>query len=166
MYTLVSTRLRGENVRVELEDALMTSPGSDRTEPVDVSPQDDFLLYDGECPFCSLYARKSRFETQTGRPLRLIDAGRATGLVDKLRREGCDIEDGMILILDGRRYQGASAMTALEAMTSGDDWFNRLMKWLSSSPRRARILYPWLRMLRRAALWVKGRSRRSRVGRN
>ncbi len=101
---------------------------------------------------------------QTGRPLRLIDTNRATELANKLRREGYDIEDGMILVLDGQRHQGAEAMMVLEAMTSGDDWFNILVRWFSSNPRLVRILCPWLRMLRRAALWVKGKGRAFRIG--
>ena len=144
----------------------MTSPEAGRVQSADLSSRDAFLLYDGECPFCSFYARKSRFETQTGRTLKLIDAGQAPELVDKLRREGCDIEEGMILVLDGRNYQGAAAMTALEAMTSGGDWFNRLAKWFSSNPGRVRMLYPWFRRLRRAAFWMKGKNRTSRTGRN
>ncbi len=68
----------------------------------------------------------------------------------------CDLEEGMVLVLDGRRYQGASAMTALEAMTSGTGWFNRLAKWFASNPKRARVFYPWLRRLRGAARWVRG----------
>ena len=63
----------------------------------------------------------------------------------------------MVLVLDGRRYQGAAAMTALEAMASGGGWFNTLAKCFASNPKRARIFYPWLRRLRGAARWVKGR---------
>ena len=63
----------------------------------------------------------------------------------------------MVLALDGRRYQGAAAMTALEVMTSGAGWFGRLSGWFASNPKRARALYPWFQRLRRAALWVKGR---------
>ena len=138
----------------------MASPEVRRSETAPASSQDDFLLYDGECPFCSFYARKSEFKTQTGRPLTLIDANRAPDLVAGLRAGGCDMEEGMVLILDGRRYQGAAAMTALEAMTSETGWFNRLAKWFASNPKRVRVFYPWLRRLRGAARWVKGRGNR------
>jgi len=52
----------------------MVSADAQHGEPAHPSSQDGFLLYDGECPFCSLFARKSKFETLTGRGLRLIDA--------------------------------------------------------------------------------------------
>ena len=135
----------------------MTSPEAGRTEPADASAQDDFLLYDGECPFCSFYARKSGFETPDGRPLKLIDANRAPELLAGLRGQGCEVDEGMVLVTGGRLYQGAEAMTALEAMTSGTGWFVRLSKWFASNPARVRALYPWFQRLRRAALWVKGR---------
>ena len=135
----------------------MTSPEAERTEHAEESSQDDFLLYDGECPFCSFYARRSEFRTPGGRPLTLIDANRAPELLAGLRGQSCEVDEGMVLVSGGRLYQGAEAMTALEAMTSGAGWFGRLSKWFASSPARVRALYPWFQRLRCAALWVKGR---------
>ena len=135
----------------------MTSPEAERTESADESAQGDFLLYDGECPFCRFYARKSGFQTPGGRSLALVDANRAPELLEELRREGCEVDEGMVLVLDGRHYQGAEAMTALEAMTSATGCFGRLSGWFASNPKRVRAFYPWFRRLRRAALWVKGR---------
>ena len=137
----------------------MTS-GQTRTGSPAAAIQDEpFLLYDGECPFCSFYVEKSRFETRTGRPLQLIDGREAPGLVARLRREGCDLEQGMILVLDGRRHHGAAAMTVLEGTTARTGSFGRLARWFASSPARVRLAYPWLRRLRRAALLAKGKPR-------
>ena len=136
----------------------MTSRETGGDEPAATSSQDDFLLYDGECVYCRTYARKSRFRTPTGKPLRLIDGRKAPELVAELRRDGCDLEDGMILVLEGRRYQGAEAMPVLGSITTGTDWFNRLARWFGSSSGWARFFYPWFRRLRRAGLWVTGRS--------
>ena len=123
------------------------------------SPQDPFLLYDGECPFCSYYVAKSRFEARAGRRLTLVDGREAPGLVARLRREGFDLEQGMILAFDGRHYHGAAAMTALKAMSTGPGVFNAFARWFASSPARVRAVYPWLRRLRRAALLAKGTPR-------
>ena len=144
----------------------MTSPEAGRTEPAEESSQEDFLLYDGECPFCRFYARKSGFRTPDGRPLTLIDANRAPELISELRAQGCEADEGMVLVSGGRRYQGAEAMTALEGMTSGVGWWGKLSKWFASNPARVRVLYPWLQRLRRAALWVRGRGRPSLPGRD
>ena len=85
----------------------MTSPDVERVEDTDESEPEAYLLYDGECPFCCFYARKSGFETPDGRPLALVDANRAPDLIEELRKDGCGVDEGMVLVLDGRRYQGA-----------------------------------------------------------
>ena len=135
----------------------MTSGQAQQTGAPDAAiPSDPFVLYDGECPFCSFYVAKSRFETRIGRPLRLIDGRDAPDLVARLRREGCDLDQGMILALHGRRYHGAAAMVVLNGMTTGAGRFGRLARWFTSSPARTHLAYPWMRRLRRAALLVKG----------
>ena len=160
VQSLASTSFHPENTCVVMKEASMTSPEAGRSEPTDASAQDDFLLYDGECPFCSFYARKSGFRTQSGKRLTLIDANRAPERLAELRGQGCEVGEGMVLVLDGRRYQGADAMTALEAMTSSTGWFGSLSKWFASNPKRVRVFYPWLRKLRGVARWVKGRGAR------
>ncbi len=137
----------------------MNSRGTEgKGGPAATSPRDDFLLYDGECIYCRTYARKSRFRTPAGKRLQLIDGRNAPELVAELRRAGCDLEDGMILVLEGRRYQGAEALTALGSMTTGTDWFNRLTRWFGSSSERARFFYPLFRRLRQTGLWMAGKS--------
>ena len=121
------------------------------------APDEPFLLYDGECPFCSFYVAKSRFEARVGKPLRLIDGRAAPGLVAELRREGYDLETGMILALDGRRFHGADAMTALEGISAVARGSAGLVNRFASSPERVRCIYPWLRRMRRLALLAKGK---------
>jgi len=129
-----------------------------REEPVAKSSQNDFVLYDGECVYCRTYARKSRFRTPDGRRLQFIDGRNAPELVDELRGVGCDLEDGMILMLEGRRYQGAEAMEVLGTLATEPGWVNLLTRWVGSSAERARFFYPWFRRLRQATLWISGRS--------
>lgn len=90
--------------------------------------------------------------------MQFIDGRKAPELVEELRRDGCDLEDGMILVLEGRRYQGAEAMTILGSLATEPGWVNRLTRWVGSSPQRARFFYPWFRRLRQAGLWMAGKS--------
>lgn len=90
--------------------------------------------------------------------MRFIDGRNAPELVDEFRRDGCDLEDGMILVLEGRRYQGADAMEVLGSMASEHGWVNMLTRWVGSSSERARFFYPWFRRLRRVGLRMAGKS--------
>ena len=63
----------------------------------------------------------------------------------------------MVLVFDGRRYHGAAALTVLEGSSAGTGPFGRFVRWFVGSPARARLAYPWLRRLRRAALLAKGK---------
>ena len=135
----------------------MTSARKETRGPAAEVPDEPFLLYDGDCPFCSFYVTKSRFEARIGRPLRLIDGREAPGLVAQMRREGHDLETGMILAIDGLRLHGAEAMTALEGMSANAGGLAGLARRFASSPGRVRHAYPWLRRLRRLALLAKGR---------
>ena len=124
----------------------------------DSSGSNDYLLYDGECVYCRTYARKARIRTPAGKRLPFIDGRKAPRLVGELRRDGCDIEDGMILVLEGQRYQGAEAMEVLGAMATESGWVNRMTRWVGSSSERARFVYPWFRRLRKVGLWMAGKS--------
>ena len=136
----------------------MTSQEAGRDGPAASPLQNDILLYDGDCIYCRTYARKARIRTPAGERLRFIDGRKAPQLVEELRRDGCDIEDGMILILEGRRYQGAEAMEVLGSLATEPGWVNRLTRWVGSKSGRARFLYPWFQRLRRVGLWMAGKS--------
>ncbi|MCY4405846.1 MAG: hypothetical protein OXC15_05725 [Rhodospirillaceae bacterium] len=97
----------------------MTSREAVRDEGADPAGRDPFLLYDGECPFCSFYVAKSQFETRIGMPLRLIDGREAPDLVSRLRREGYDLEEGMILEFEGRRVNGGGRYVTTPALGFG-----------------------------------------------
>lgn len=64
----------------------------------------------------------------------------------------------MILMLEGRRYQGADAMEALGSLAVESGWVNMLTRWVGSSSERARFFYPWFRRLRQTTLWFSGKS--------
>ena len=124
----------------------------------DTSASNDFLLYDGECVYCRTYARKAKLRTPAGKRLPFIDARTVPQRVEELRRDGCDIEDGMILFLEGRRYQGAEAMEVLGAMATEPGWVNRLTRWIGSNSERTAFFYPWFQRLRKVTLWMSGKS--------
>lgn len=104
------------------------------------------VLYDGECPFCSAYARFARLRQR--HELELLDAREARDLVRKLRDRGYDIDEGMIVLVDGEVHHGDDAAAFLELESRGG--------WLASSGL-IRAVYPWLYRLRGLALRALGR---------
>src|SRR5688572_9569415 len=118
----------------------------------------NWLLYDGECPFCSSYVRYVRLRDTVG-PVTLADARRYPALVAEARALGYDIDVGMVLKLDGHYYFGGDCIHALSLLTTPSGIFNRLNRSLFRSKIVARVAYPVLRGSRNLALLLLGRRR-------
>ena len=117
----------------------------------------DYLLYDGECPACSSYVAFSRLR-QTRPALRVLDAREHPDLVEELRRRGYEINEGMLMQLDGRILFGAE-VTRMMARLGEDPGLVRgaVLKAVGDAPW-SRALYPVLSAGRRLLLKVLGRS--------
>src|SRR5262245_26139808 len=116
------------------------------------------LVYDGECPFCTGFAKRIRIESALG-PLRLVNAREGGELVDDLRRRGFDLDAGMVLIIGDEYFHGDEALHRLALMSTRYGWFNRLNAWLFSNRTLSHFAYPLLRAGRNAGLRLLGRER-------
>lgn len=122
------------------------------------------LVYDGQCPFCANYARLVRLRGTVGH-LQLVDAREAPAIMDEISRAGLDIDQGMVLKLNGKLYHGDDAMHRVALMSSRSGIFNRLNHWIFRSPTRARLLYPPLRAIRNLVIKGLGRKPIDNLGR-
>ena len=118
----------------------------------------NWLLYDGECPFCSSYVGYVRLRETAG-PVTLADARKYPALVAEANALGFEIDQGMVLKLDGRYYFGGDCIHALSLLTTPSGVFNRLNRALFKSKTVARVAYPVLRAGRNLALVLLGRKR-------
>jgi predicted DCC family thiol-disulfide oxidoreductase YuxK len=121
-------------------------------------PPPPWLVYDGECPFCSAYVRMLRLRETAG-AVRLVNARDGGPEVAAARAAGLDLDEGMVLNVGGRLLHGDECIHALALMTTPSGPFNRLTHWVFRSERRSRLLYPWLRVGRNATLRLLGRRR-------
>jgi predicted DCC family thiol-disulfide oxidoreductase YuxK len=128
------------------------------TQPAILSPDANWLLYDGECPFCTSYVSYVRLRETAG-PITLADARRYPGLVAEAQALGYDIDVGMVLKLDGHYYFGSDCIHALSLLTTPSGFFNRINRTLFKSKTVARLAYPLLRTGRNLALLLLGRRR-------
>jgi predicted DCC family thiol-disulfide oxidoreductase YuxK len=117
----------------------------------------NFLLYDGDCPVCSMYVAMSRLR-QLHPSLRVVSARSEHALVAELRREGYEINEGMVLSLDGTIYFGADAMRMIASLgrRSPSLWRRAALALTGTAPW-ARPLYPWLNRGRQVLLRMLSR---------
>ena len=116
----------------------------------------DWLLYDGECPFCSRYVALLQLRRLSPR-FQLLDARNEPELVRHMVRLGHDVDTGMVLRWQGRYYHGADCIAELSRLTTTETVGQRLNQVLFADRGRARLLYPWLVRGRNLVLRLLGR---------
>ncbi|MEL6643707.1 MAG: DCC1-like thiol-disulfide oxidoreductase family protein [Pseudomonadota bacterium] len=125
--------------------------------PDDLMPSAPTVIYDDDCPFCRNYVGMLRFREAVG-PVTLQDARAGGPLVAALTDAGYDLDQGMILLINGEVHHGADAITRISLLSSQSTWFNRLNAAIFRHPRLSRILYPILRHGRNLTLRLLGRT--------
>lgn len=116
------------------------------------------VVYDGECPFCSQYVKHVRLRDIVGR-LDYVNAREGGPIVAEAVQKGFDLNEGMLVIMDGVYHHGADAVWALGLLSSPVGAFNRLNARLFSSRTLSRFLYPALRFGRNVTIRLLGRPR-------
>ncbi|HVJ65030.1 MAG TPA: DCC1-like thiol-disulfide oxidoreductase family protein [Bdellovibrionota bacterium] len=117
--------------------------------------QNPYLLYDGECPFCT--SLSEYYKVKKALPgLEIVSLRDAEALKKLNLPADLNFNDGMILVLpDGRVLQGEAAFREINQHTdiSGlKDFFivgANSKKWISS------WIYPIMFRLRKLVLWAK-----------
>lgn len=119
---------------------------------------DNWILYDGDCPFCKNYMRYTHLKESAG-PIKLIDARDKTPEYDEVIKLGYNLDDGMILKYHDQYFHGDECLNRLAMMSSGNGCFNKLCATLFSSPTISKLSYPFLKAGRGAALFMLGRDK-------
>ena len=112
------------------------------------------LYYDKVCPFCNHYARfltlKKSYE------LHLINARESLQEI-RAKCPHLDINDGMIIEIDGRCLQGTEALVYLDAIIIRNTLFGRLHRVWRLTPWITLPLYKTIKLLRWIALFFMGK---------
>lgn len=119
---------------------------------------ENWILYDGECPFCARYVKMLRLKEAIG-PVRLLNARENPPELAMVREKNLDIDEGMVFYYQGELYYGDQAICMMAAMSSGSNMFNKFNAWVFKSPKRAAFLYPFLRCGRNLVLKLLGRKK-------
>jgi len=116
------------------------------------------MVYDRECPVCDAYCRAVQGRASIP-GLQLVNAREDTAVIADITRQGLDIDQGMVLKVDGTLHYGADAIHALAGMDREAGAFNRINRRLFGSRGQARLLYPLLRSGRNLLLKAMRRTR-------
>ena len=115
-----------------------------------------YLIYDGDCPFCSAYVlRFIKFRERFGH-LEILNAREPHEIVDEVKRRH-DLDSGFVFIFDGVSYYNADAIQALNTLSDPDGLFYKGIAMLFRRRWFARFVYPILVMLRRLFFTLTGR---------
>lgn len=114
------------------------------------------IHYDGDCPFCARYVRWLRLRETVG-DVRLVDLRVDHAARERLRAQGHDLDQGMVVEIDGQAHAGAEAVHRLALLSTPSDRFNRLNRWVLGHHGASAWVYPWLRAGRNATLFLLGR---------
>ncbi|MFC0388116.1 thiol-disulfide oxidoreductase DCC family protein [Muricoccus vinaceus] len=114
------------------------------------------VVYDGECPFCTRFVELYRIRENVGKVV-LTDARDHPELVAGFRQQGFEINDGMVVLWQGRTYYGVDAMQLLSMLGTEGGSFAALNRLLFRNKRVAGAVYPWLVRGRKMTLRLLGR---------
>lgn len=116
---------------------------------------DVWLVYDGQCPVCTTWSTHARIREAAGR-LHLVDARQPSALMDEITAAGLDIDQGMVVKVDGAMYYGPEAIRVMTLLSTRSGLFNRLNYWFFGGTRRSRAFYPLGKAFRNLVLKVMG----------
>lgn len=120
--------------------------------------QDNYIVYDGDCPFCANYVRLQQLRASIG-PVRLVNARNGGPDVEAVKAAGLNLDEGMALSYEGRIYHGAACMNMLALLSDSRNPLSRFVQWLFHSRSRSTFLYPFLRSGRNLTLKLLARRR-------
>ena len=117
------------------------------------------LIYDGECPVCTAYSCSVDVDEAKASGIRRINARSDDDLVKQAKDAGVDLDDGMVVLHDGKMYHGADALNIMARFAPDRGLGNRLNKLLFRNPTISRLSYPVLRAGRNTLLRILGRKK-------
>lgn len=129
------------------------------TDAVD-KPEELALIYDEQCPVCTAYSCSVEVDQGEARGVKRINARSADNeLVQKAKAAGLDLDEGMVVVHQGKLYHGADALNIMARLAPDRGFGNRLNKLLFGNRTIARLSYPALRAGRNTLLRLLGRKK-------
>ena len=118
-------------------------------------PQDTAkIIYDGDCPLCRSYTRHLRLKNTVD--VLLINAREDSSTLNTKELEHIDIDQGMVLILNGNIYSGEECVHILALLSTPSGLFNKINYLIFKNKQLSSLIYPFMRIGRNALLTLLG----------
>ena len=123
----------------------------------DIFPNDVIsIIYDDGCPVCSYYVNISHIQEKYGK-VNLIKARNNQKILDYLKTENINVNDGMIVIFDNKIYFGSDAITIISILGKKNSFMNNITIGVFKYRIVSKLLYPVLKLGRRILLFILGK---------
>ena len=113
------------------------------------------IYYDGSCHLCQNYVKFLRLKSTVER-VELVNLRTSEKRVQDFNAMGMDVDQGMIVDIDGETHFGDKAIFVLAGLSSQSNLWNRINAWLFASGFFTRLLYPFMRLFRNTLLFAQG----------
>jgi len=117
---------------------------------------ENWILYDGDCPFCSNYVRFNRLKENIG-PVKLINARQGGAEVEFCKLKNLSLDEGMAFYYKKKLYHGEECVHLLTLLSSKSSIFGLTTSWVFGSKKRAKFFYPILKAGRNLTLILLGK---------
>ena len=117
-----------------------------------------WLVYDGDCPFCSASAQMVRIRQSVGN-LHILNARESADhpVMTEIAAQNLDLNQGIVVKFEGRLYHGKDALHLLALIGSETGWLNRLNVALFRNKAVVDMAYPVLKGVRNLMLKILGK---------
>ena len=117
----------------------------------------NLFIYDGACPFCNHFAQL--LEIKSSLPgFEILDGRKNLPLLSQLYKQGYDLNNGAILINNGKVMHGADAINWIcSVIKEPSNSLLEILRVIFISNKRTKVLFPLLLWGRRLALTIKGK---------
>ncbi|MCK9162271.1 MAG: DUF393 domain-containing protein [Arcobacter butzleri] len=113
---------------------------------------DIVVFYDKECPFCDAY--HDYIKLKSTYDLKLLNAREELQEITKLKAKGFDINDGVIVIIDSRIYQGSQAIFEINKLLKKENLKDKIGSKLIQTKLFSVVMYPLIKKLRNVVLFI------------
>jgi predicted DCC family thiol-disulfide oxidoreductase YuxK len=118
------------------------------------------LIFDRDCPVCTAYSCNVDVDQGQASGIRRINARDGDDSLVRMAKEaGLDLDDGMVVVHQGKLYHGADALNIMARLAPARGLGNRLNKLFFSNRTVARLSYPLLRAGRNTLLKLLDRKK-------